>query len=86
VLDVRYYDYDSYFNNSSFNVPRLAARRRTGMTREGQRICRLMCYLTLITMTMRLRGILDVRYYDYDYDYDYYYEATRDFGCTLLLL
>jgi hypothetical protein len=35
------------FNNSSFNVPRLVARRRTGMTRAGQRICRLMCYLTL---------------------------------------
>jgi hypothetical protein len=35
------------FNNNSFNVPRLAARRRTGMTREGQRICRRMCYLTL---------------------------------------
>jgi hypothetical protein len=36
-----------FFNNSSVNVPRLAARRRTGMTWEGQRICRLMCYLTL---------------------------------------
>jgi hypothetical protein len=33
-------------DNSSFNVPRLAARRRTGMTREGQRIVRLMLYLT----------------------------------------
>jgi hypothetical protein len=36
----------TFFNNSSFNVPRLAARRRTGMTWEGQRICRLMHYLT----------------------------------------
>ncbi|KAJ1641528.1 hypothetical protein T492DRAFT_897753 [Pavlovales sp. CCMP2436] len=34
-------------NHCSFNVPRLAARRRTGMTWEGQRIGRLMCYLTL---------------------------------------
>jgi hypothetical protein len=35
-----------FIYNSSFNVPRLAARRRTGMTCEGQRIGRLMCYLT----------------------------------------
>jgi hypothetical protein len=35
-----------FLNNSSFNVPRLAARRRTGMSREGQRIVRLMRYLT----------------------------------------
>ncbi|KAJ1636155.1 hypothetical protein T492DRAFT_409645 [Pavlovales sp. CCMP2436] len=34
------------FYNSSFNVPRLAVRRRTGMTWEDQRIDRLMCYLT----------------------------------------
>jgi hypothetical protein len=37
----------TFFNHGSFNVPRLAARRHTGMTREGQRIGRLMCYLTL---------------------------------------
>jgi hypothetical protein len=37
----------SFFNNSSFSVPRLAARWRTGMTWEGQRIGRLMYYLTL---------------------------------------
>jgi hypothetical protein len=37
---------EPFFDNSSFNVPRLAARRRTGMTREGQRIVRLMLYLT----------------------------------------
>jgi hypothetical protein len=36
-----------FFYNSSFNVRRLAARRRTGMTLEGQRIGRLICYLTL---------------------------------------
>jgi hypothetical protein len=29
------------------NVPRLAARRRTGMTWEGQRIGQLMCYINL---------------------------------------
>ncbi|KAJ1639067.1 hypothetical protein T492DRAFT_138252 [Pavlovales sp. CCMP2436] len=34
------------FNNSFFNLPRLAARRRTGMTWEDQRIGHLMCYLT----------------------------------------
>ncbi|KAJ1633322.1 hypothetical protein T492DRAFT_548828 [Pavlovales sp. CCMP2436] len=43
----------TFFHNSSFNVPRLAARRRTGMTREGQRIGRLMCYPTLRVVSLR---------------------------------